>query len=191
MSTITQEAVSLDSVSQSVFVAGNANLAAPEVRRSVASFIYDGGSIDDLLTLTRGKVIAAMANRGDKTDAESVDKKFLTNGYQRPIYLGALIAKGIEAEVVAAFTSVNWEDIKSCLSMSVDEAKDVLASKAAAIALKKEADKAAKAEAQASLASTAPAFKASVEAVLGQEMTQEAKNLLLPIFTLLKGTFQE
>jgi len=179
----------LDLVSNSVFVAGNANLAAPEVRRNVADFIINGGSVDELLASTRLLVVDAMTNRGDKTDTESVDKKFLTNGYQRPIYLGALIASGVDAEIAAAFTKVDWTDIKPLIGNP--DAVDILSAKASAVAEKAAALKAAKEAAAASLASTTPAFKAALESSLGAEMDQEAKNLLFPIYLLLKGSFSE
>jgi hypothetical protein len=179
----------LDTVSQGVFVAGNANLAAPEVRRNVADFIINGGSVDEILTSTRQLVVNAMTNRGDSADTESVDKKFLTNGYQRPIYLGALIATGVDAEIAAAFTKVDWTDIKPLVGNP--DAVDILSAKAAAANEKAKALKAAKEAAAASLASTTPAFKSALEKSLGADMDQEAKNLLFPIYLLLKGSFSE
>jgi hypothetical protein len=182
MSTMTDTRVS---VATRVFDAGNANLSAPEVRRAVADAIMGGDTPDSILSDVRVQVVEAMTNRGDKTDVESVDKKFLTNGFQRPVYLGALIAQGIDADVVAAFTSIHWEEIKAQLGKA--DAAEVLASRAAEVALaKKNASEALKAS-KASLGETSPAFKSSLEAILGQEISDVEKSQLKVIQALISA----
>ena len=126
----------------------------------------------------------SLSNRGDKTDSESVDKKFLTNGYQRPILLGALIASGVDSTIAASFTSVGWEDIEAALNEP--NAVEILTEKANLIAIKKEADKEARKTAAISLQTTAPAFMTSLMNVISDDIAVADQKTLASIYALLK-----
>jgi len=183
MSTTLVEAPSITDVARDVFVAGNANLSAPEVRAAVARLIKSGISVEELRGEVREQVVKALTNRGDKTDAESVDKKFMTNGYQRPILLGALIAQGVDPVIVATFTSVGWADIESALATS--NPVEILSEKAELIATQKEADKQARKNAAAAVQTTAPAFLNSL--INLDEVNEDAdRKVLSTIYALLK-----
>ena len=174
------------SVATRVFDAGNTNLSAPEVRHAVAAEITDGKTPEDILGDVRALVVEAMANRGDKTDAQSVDKKFLTNGFQRPVWLGALIAQGIDSDIVSAFTQIPWGEIKA--QVGKDNAVDVLSSRAAEVAEEAKAKREANAAAKASLAETAPAFESSLKAILGKDISDVEKSQLRAIQALISAS---
>jgi len=182
MSTMTETRVS---VATRVFDAGNTNLSAPEVRIAVAQAIKGGFTTDEILADVRSQVVEAMVNRGDKTDAQSVDKKFLTNGFQRPVYLGALIADGVDADIVSAFTQVPWAEIKE--QVGNPDAVEVLSSRAAQIALEADERRKANAAAKASLAETAPAFESSLKAILGKDLSDVEVSQLKVVQALISA----
>jgi hypothetical protein len=174
-----------NSVATRVFDAGNTNLSAPEVRHAVAAAITGGETTESILADVRAQVVEAMANRGDKTDTQSVDKKFLSNGFQRPVYLGALIAQGIDADIVSAFTQVPWAEIRAAVGTT--DAVEVLSSRAAQVAMEADERRKALAAAKASLAETTPAFKSSLEAILGKELSDVDKSQLKVVQALISA----
>lgn len=173
------------SVATRVFDAGNTNLSAPEVRHAVAAAIRNGETTESILADVRAQVVTAMQNRGDKTDAVTVDKKFLTNGFQRPVYLGALIADGIDADIVSAFTQVPWAEIKEQVGKA--DAVEVLSSRAAQVAMEADERRKALAAAKASLAETAPAFESSLKAILGKDISDVDKSQLKVVQALISA----
>ena len=174
-----------NSVATRVFDAGNTNLSAPEVRHAVAAAITGGETTESILDDVRAQVVEAMANRGDKTDTQSVDKKFFSNGFQRPVYLGALIAQGIDSDIVSAFTQVPWIEIREAVGTT--DAVEVLSSRAAQVAMEADERRKALAAAKASLAETTPAFKSSLEAILGKELSDVDKAQLKVVQALISA----
>jgi hypothetical protein len=108
------------------FFAGRKDLAGPEVRRNYAARFNAGDTIESLRVLLRERVVAAMASEGQSTSAESVDKVFNTNGYQRPLVLGYAISLGISPEIAASLTNLDYKVIEAELSTPIIEAESNL-----------------------------------------------------------------
>lgn len=106
------------------FYNGNQAYSKPSVRQAWCDAFKAGVSLDEALESFRTRVHRGIAETKPE-DLDKIEAKFLSNGYQRSLYLGLAMSRGIDAGTASlAAKFVSWEDIKSALETTADEALD-------------------------------------------------------------------
>ena len=184
MTTITTTALSV--ACDSGFNAGNPNFAKPSVRLDWKAAFESGVSITDASDAFKTRVAEGIA-RTEPALLDTIEKKFLSAGYQRGFYLGYAMFRGITdgTAAVAASLPITWEDIAEA-----SQADDVQAAFDAIIEIghaKKAENKAAKDAAKVDLVTQAGPFVAALATNAGKVLTDAERTALINTRSLING----
>lgn len=114
----------LTAASDAGFFNGNQAYSKPSVRQAWCDAFKSGVSLDTALDSFRARVHRGIAETKPE-DLDKIEVKFLSNGYQRSLYLGLAMSRGIDAGTASlAAKFVSWEDIQSTLATTADESLD-------------------------------------------------------------------
>ncbi len=156
------------------FYNGNATYSKPAVRESWKQVFASGVSLTDAIEAFRNRVSQGIAET-KPSDLDKVEQKFLSNGYQRSLYLGYAMSKGITAETASlAAKFVDWSDLKETVETSADLATsiDLLIELGEA---KAEARKDAKELAAVDIVLQTPAYLDVLTANIGKDLSGQAR----------------
>lgn len=156
------------------FFNGNAKYSKPAVRAAWAQAFNSGISLETAIASFQARVSQGIAET-HPSDLDKIEQKFLSNGYQRSLYLGYAMSKGITAETAAlAAKFVDWEDVKQAVETSTDLATslDLLIELGEA---KAEAKAEAKELAAVDIILQTPAFLDVLTANIGKDLSGQAR----------------
>ena len=168
------------------FFNGNQKYSKPSVRQAWCDAFKSGVSLDEALDSFRTRVHRGIAET-EPADLDKVEAKFLSNGYQRSLYLGLAMSRGIDAGTAAlAAKFVDWEDVKSTLETTNDADLDdqfeklILEGEA-----KADARSAARDAAAIDIVKQAPSFADVLVANVGKSLVTAERAELVKVQALL------
>lgn len=169
------------------FYNGNQLYSKPSVRQLWCDAFKAGISVNEALDMFRNRVHRGIAETKPE-DLDKIEAKFLSNGYQRSLYLGLAMSRGIDAGTASlAAKFVDWEDIKSALETTADlealnfEIDNLIVDGEA----KAEARSAARDAAAIDIVKQAPAFADVLVANVGTSLSSPERAELVKVQALL------